>query len=51
MAYPQAFLDMEQATRDEGIAIGVRSLALRQLQRRFGELPSGISIGDRRLEL
>jgi Domain of unknown function (DUF4351) len=42
MAYPQAFLDMEQATRDEGIAIGVRSLALRQLQRRFGELPAGI---------
>lgn len=40
MAYPQAFLDMERETETRG----KRSLALRQLQRRFGELPSGIRL-------
>ena len=48
MAYPQAFLDMEQATRDEGIAIGqergARSLVSRMLQRQFGALPAGVQL-------
>jgi Domain of unknown function (DUF4351) len=40
MAYPQAFLDMERETETRG----KRSLALRQLQRRFGEIPAGIQL-------
>ena len=48
MAYPQAFLDMEQATRDEGIAIGqergARALVSRMLQRQFGALPAEVQL-------
>ena len=48
MAYPQAFLDWEEATRDRGIEIGQRSHALslvrRLLRRRLGELPSTIEM-------
>jgi hypothetical protein len=42
MAYPQVFLDWEEATRQDGIAIGEerakRELVLRLLNRRCGEL-------------
>lgn len=40
MAYPKAFLDMERETETRG----KRSLALRQLQRRFGALPAGVQL-------
>ncbi len=42
MPYPQVFLDWEEATRQDGIAIGEerakRELVLRQLSRRCGDL-------------
>ena len=54
MAYPQAFLDWEEVTRDKGIAIGQRSHALslvRRLLRRLGELPSTIEMEIENLSL
>ncbi len=38
MAYPQAFLDWEEATRQDGIRIGEERAMLRLLNRRCGEL-------------
>jgi Domain of unknown function (DUF4351) len=38
MAYPQAFLDWEEVTRQDGIRIGEERSVLRQLNRRCGEL-------------
>ena len=59
MAYPQAFLDWEEATekrgQDKGISIGQRSHALslvrRLLRRRLGELPNTIEMEIEKLSL
>ena len=63
MAYPQAFLDWEEATekrgQDKGISIGEErgqrshalSLVRRLLRRRFGELPSTIETEIEKLSL
>jgi Domain of unknown function (DUF4351) len=40
MAFSQSFLDWEAATEAKGIAIGQRSLVLRQLTRRIGIFPA-----------
>ncbi len=59
MAYPQAFLDWEEATKDKGIAIGEErgqrshalSLVRRLLLRRLGELPTAIEMEIEKLSL